>query len=44
MTGSGRAAAGSQGGDGPAGEEQDAPLHPVHAACHRQLPQLLQRE
>lgn len=42
--GSGGAAAGPERGHGAAGEEQDAALHPVHAARHRQLPERQQRE
>lgn len=44
LAGSGGAAAGSEGRYGAAGEEQNSALHPLHAALHRKLPQLFQRE
>lgn len=39
FAGSGGATAGSEGGYGAAGEEQNSPLHPVHAALFWKLPQ-----
>lgn len=44
LPGSSRAAAGSEGGYGAAGEEQNSALHPLHAALYRKLPQQHQCE
>lgn len=44
FTGSGRTAAGSEGGNGAAGEEQNSAPHPLHAALLWKLPQQQQRK
>lgn len=44
LPGSSRAAAGSEGGYGAAGEEQNSTLHPLHTALHWKLPQRHQCE